>query len=69
MFLKHRKAEAIYLLGSAWKVMDMVKVLEQDLGVPVVHPTTARSWIIQQYLHVRQPVTGFGRLVAELPKG
>ena len=39
--------------------------LERDLGVPVVHPVTARAWEIQKRLHIRKPVTGYGRLLAD----
>ena len=66
-FLKHPGADAIYLLGTGWRVLDMVKVLEQDLEVPVVHPVPARVWAVQKRLHVRQPVQGYGRLLAEMP--
>lgn len=66
-FLKHSRAEGIYLLGSgAWRVMDVVPV-EEDLEVPVIHPVAARVWYVQKQLHVRQPVRGAGRLLAELP--
>jgi hypothetical protein len=42
-FLKHRKgAQAIYLLGSGWRVLPVIDMLEQDLGVPVIHPVPAR---------------------------
>src|SRR5688572_32347106 len=35
-FLKHRKeAQGIYLLGSGWRVMGIIDLLERDLGVPV----------------------------------
>ncbi len=68
-FLKERKAEAIYLLGSGWRVLEVVDLLEQDLGVPVVHPVPARCWEIQQRLSVRQPVQGYGRLLAEMIPG
>jgi maleate isomerase len=68
-FLKHRRAEAIYLLGSGWRVLPVIDLLEQDLGVPVVHPVPARCWEIQQRLSVRQPVKGFGRLLAEMMPG
>jgi maleate cis-trans isomerase len=68
-FLKHRGAEAIYLLGSGWRVLPVIDLLEQDLGVPVVHPVPARCWEIQQRLSVRQPVKGFGRLLADMPPG
>src|SRR6202045_1824520 len=66
-FLKHRKgAQAIYLLGSGWRVLPVIDMLEQDLGVPVIHPVPARCWEIQHRLSIRQPVKGFGRLVAEM---
>jgi maleate cis-trans isomerase len=68
-FLKHRKAEAIYLLGSGWRVLPVIEMLEQDLGVPVVHPVPARCWEIQHRLSVNQPVAGYGRLLAEMIPG
>ena len=68
-FLKHRNADAIYLLGTGWRVLPMVHLLEQDLGVPVVHPVPARCWEIQLRLSVREPVPGFGRLLAEMVAG
>jgi maleate cis-trans isomerase len=68
-FLKHRKAEAIYLLGSGWRVMEVIDLLEQDLGVPVIHPVPARCWEIQHRLSINQPVAGYGRLLAEMVPG
>jgi maleate isomerase len=69
-FLKHREsAQAIYLLGSGWRVLPVIDLLEQDLGVPVIHPVPARCWEIQHRLSVRQPVRGFGRLLAEMIPG
>ncbi len=68
-FLKHRKAEGIYLLGTGWRVLPVIEMLEQDLGVPVVHPVPARCWEIQHRLSVRQPVAGYGRLLAEMIAG
>lgn len=66
-FLRHGPADGIYLLGSGWRCLDIVEPLEQDLGVPVVHAVPARVWAIEHRLHVRQPVRGYGRLLAELP--
>jgi maleate isomerase len=68
-FLAHRNAEAIYMLGPAWRTLDIVEMLEQDLGVPVIHAIPAQCWDIQRHLHVRQPLKGFGRLLAEMPQG
>jgi maleate cis-trans isomerase len=70
LFLKHRKeAEGIYLLGSGWRIMGILEMLEQDLGVPVVHPVPARCWEIQKRLSICQPVQGYGRLLAEMLPG
>lgn len=60
-------AEAIYMLGPAWRTLDIIEPLEQDLGIPVVHAIPAQSWYIQKLLRVRQPKTGLGRLLAEFP--
>jgi maleate isomerase len=66
-FLKHPTADALYLLGSGWRVMEVIDLLEQDLGVPVIHPITARSWEIQRRLNVRQPIEGYGQLLSDMP--
>jgi maleate isomerase len=67
-FLEHRKsAQGIYLQGSKWRILNIVEMLEQDLGIPVVHPIAARAWEIQRRLTVRQPRRGYGRLLAEMP--
>lgn len=68
-FLAHPDADCLYMLGSGWRVLDIVQLLEQDLQVPVVHAVTARLWAIQRFLHVHQPRSGYGRLLADLPPG
>jgi len=66
-FLKAKGADAIYMLGSGWRTLDIIDMLEQDLQVPVVHPVPARVWEIQVRMHVRQPVKGYGHLLAAFP--
>ena len=66
-FLKHREVEAIYLLGSGWRLLKVVKLLEQDLQVPVIYALAAKLWDVQKHLHVHQPIKGYGRLLEELP--
>ena len=43
-------------------------VANVHLGVPVVVSSTADCWEIQKTLTIRQPLEGYGRLLAELPK-
>jgi len=64
---RHAGSDGVYMLGSGWRTLDIIEQLEQRLGLPVVHPVAARAWEIQKRLKVRQPVTGHGRLLAELP--
>jgi maleate isomerase len=66
-FLKSKGADAIYMLGSGWRTLDIIKILEQDLQVPVVHPVPARVWEIQKRLHVREPRAGYGTLLEAMP--
>ena len=67
-FLKHPGADGIYILGSGWRCLDILELLENDLGVPVVHAMTARIWAIEHRLHVHERIPGYGKLLAELPK-
>ena len=67
VFLANPAAQAIYMLGPAWRTLDIIEPLEQDCGVPVIQAVASQCWDIQRRLNVRQPVKGFGRLVAELP--
>jgi maleate cis-trans isomerase len=66
-FLKYPGADAIYMLGTGWRCLEIIRLLEDDLQVPVIHPVPARVWAVQKRLHVRQPVRGFGRLLLEMP--
>ncbi|MEA2989820.1 MAG: hypothetical protein QOG83_2531, partial [Alphaproteobacteria bacterium] len=66
-FLKTKGADAIYMLGSGWRTLEIIKTLEQDLQVPVVHPVTARIWEFQKWLDVREPRSGYGYMLEALP--
>jgi len=68
LFLAHPDADGIYIQGGKIQMLDVVEELEQDLEVPVVHPAVATAWEIMYRLRIRQPKTGFGRLLSELPR-
>jgi maleate cis-trans isomerase len=66
-FNKYPSAQGIYLLGSgAWQVKDVIAV-ENDLGVPVVHPVAARIWYVQKKLRIKNPLKDASRLLEQLP--
>ena len=64
---KHPDTQAIYMLGSAWKTLDIIDRLEKATGLPVIHPGPARCWETQLRLGLRYPIPGYGRLLAEMP--
>jgi maleate cis-trans isomerase len=66
---RNNTAEAIYLLGPAWRTLDIIEPLEKEFGVPVFHAVPAQCWDIQRHLNIREPVQGYGRLIAEMPMG
>jgi maleate cis-trans isomerase len=65
--LEHPDADTIYLLGPAWKTLDLLDAWEAKFGIPVVHHIPAQSWEIQRRFGMHRPMPGYGRLVAELP--
>jgi maleate cis-trans isomerase len=64
---KHKDADGIYMLGSAWKTAAIIDRLEKELGLPLVHAGPARCWETQLRLGLRNPIPGYGRLLAEMP--
>jgi maleate cis-trans isomerase len=69
MFEANPGAEGVYFISSGWRILDAVPALEKELGVPVVHPVTARVWEMQRRLGLKEPTSGVGRLLEELPTG
>lgn len=68
LFDKHPDAQGVYMLGSAWRTLNMIEALEQRVGVPVVHAVPARCWETLIRFGIRQPIPGYGRLLAQLPE-
>jgi maleate cis-trans isomerase len=67
LYRRHPDADGVYIQGGGWQTARIVALLEQDLGIPVVHATICEAWQIHKRLHVRQTAPGYGRLLAELP--
>ena len=64
---RHPEADGILLFGSGWRSLDAIELLEQDLEIPVAHPVPARVWTVQKRLRVVDPVSGYGRLLEDMP--
>ena len=61
------EADGLYMAGGRLRVLEIAEELEQDLGVPVVGSTQATVWQALDDLRIRVPVSGYGRLLGELP--
>jgi maleate isomerase len=64
--LANPQAEAIYLLG-AWRAESILELLESDFQIPAILSIVANGWALQKRMHIRQPMTGYGKLMRELP--
>jgi maleate isomerase len=65
---QHEDADGIYMLGSAWKTLEIIDRLEKDTGLTVVHAGPARAWETQLRLGLCHRIPGYGRLLAEMPQ-
>jgi maleate isomerase len=61
------ESQALYILGSDWRVLDVLDDLEKALNVPVLHPVVVRCWYILTQLGRSAPIEGNGRLLAAMP--
>ncbi|HSR55981.1 MAG TPA: hypothetical protein VLN73_07045 [Alphaproteobacteria bacterium] len=60
-------AQALYILGSDWRAIDVMEEIEAAIDVPVLHPVVVRCWYILTELGRNQPIAGHGRLLATMP--
>jgi hypothetical protein len=64
---EHRGIDAIYFQGAVLDPMDCLEKMESDLEVPIVASNPAMLWFIQSKLGLRNPVFGYGKLLANWP--
>ena len=57
-------AEALLISGTGLPTVGIVERLEKDLGKPVVTSQTATLWFALRALGIKDPVRGYGRLLA-----
>jgi maleate isomerase len=59
-------ADGVFLSATGWSTIDAIRLIEQDLGKPVVTAIQGGIWAALKQLGVRGRVPGFGRLLEEL---
>jgi len=59
-------AEGVFISATGWSTIDAIRLVEQDVGKPVVTAIQGGIWAALKHLGVRGGVAGFGRLLAAL---
>jgi maleate isomerase len=59
------EAEAIFISCTAWRTIEIIELLEKDLGKPVITSNQATMWAILKKMGIRG-VEGYGKLLREL---
>lgn len=62
-FLKAPPADGLVIVGGGTPIHEVIGVLEQDIGKPVVANNFASLWNALQLANVRQPIHGYGSLL------
>jgi maleate isomerase len=60
-------AQAVFLSGVGLPTVTVLEALERELGKPVISSAAAMMWNALRCAQVRQPVRGFGSLLAAAP--
>jgi maleate isomerase len=59
-------ADGVFISATGWSTIDAIRLIEQDLGKPVVTAIQGGIWAALKHLGVRGGVPGFGRLLEQL---
>jgi len=60
------EADGVFVPCPRWPTIGDVALLEEEIGKPVVTSCQAYIWYGLKLAHVREKITGFGRLMASL---
>lgn len=66
VYAKASDADAVYLSCARWPTIGIIQELEADLQRPVVANIQAALWKVLQVLNLKQPISGYGRLLANV---
>lgn len=60
------EADVLFCSCTAWRSLEAAEALEQRTGKPVVTSNQATIWAAFRTLHISEPISGFGSLLASL---
>jgi len=58
--------DALVVLATDLRTVEIIDALESELGIPVVTTNQAMAWITLHALGARQPIAGYGSLLAQM---
>jgi maleate isomerase len=67
VFLTAGGGDCLYLLGGGWDCLGAVTALEREINTTVLANVPADLWVCLKRLNVRERITGYGRLLEDLP--
>ncbi len=63
----HPQADAVVISGANLRSIEIAAQFEYDFGVPLVSSGIAIMWASLQAAGIREPIAGYGRLLAQQP--
>ncbi len=64
LYRRNPDVDGIFLSGGGLRILPIIETLEKDTGLPVVGTTTANAWRSLQLAGIKEPISGFGKLMA-----
>jgi maleate isomerase len=61
-----KEAECIFISCTAFRTIEVINLLEQDLGKPVMSSNTVSLWGILKRIGVKERIEGFGEILRHL---
>ncbi len=59
------EAEAVFISCTAWRTIEIIDLLEKDMGKPVITSNQATMWAILKKMGIHN-IEGYGKLLREL---
>ncbi len=64
-----QEADTVFLPGTAWRAVEAVEAVEQNLGKTVITVNQATIWLALRKVGWTEPIAGYGRLLRCLAPG
>lgn len=62
------RAEAVVVIGCNLRTIEVAAQFEADFGIPFLSSNLALFWAALQVAGIREPISGYGRLLEQQPK-